>query len=224
MAIRRSLGLVTLASIAVGAPLHAQASFDVGPLVGYYSPIGHFDPASVYSTALPQTPSDLRGLALGGDAQMWFTRRLGLDVQAAVSNSTIDGGATPCAYCSLAGPSSAQRVPTAAQVVIVTAQARYDISYRPETYRFFVSGGAGVVRHGGDAYARYGSPTSPAGAFGMGFSIPVVSGFNFSAGASAMLYPFDLPMPMELRGNPGSLQHGFQTDVLFHVGLHWGRQ
>jgi hypothetical protein len=32
---------------------------------------------------------------------------------------------------------------------------------------------------------------------------------------------FDLPMPPELRLNPGSLERGRQVDLLVHLGVIW---
>jgi hypothetical protein len=56
----------------------------------------------------------------------------------------------------------------------------------------------------------------------------MVFGFRLTAGATTLLYPFDVKMPPNVstpngQGNDGSLQHGFQTDALFHLGVRWGR-
>lgn len=49
----------------VGQLASAQVTYAIQPLVGYYQPLGHFDPAAFYSTDLPRTPSDLAGLLWG---------------------------------------------------------------------------------------------------------------------------------------------------------------
>ncbi len=198
--------------VAVAAPLRAQTTVNVGPSFGYYRPFGHFDPASVYSTSLPTTPSDLRGFAWGGAAQITFGQRLGAEAKVSVANSTIHGGNTP------AGP----RGPTSAHVVAVTLQAQYEVSPTPETYRVWLSAGPGLIRHGGDAYAPYGSPTSVSGALGVGISLPIGFHLQIAADATTLLYSFDVKMPPELQGNPGSLQHGTQADALVHVDVRWG--
>jgi hypothetical protein len=190
-------------------PLSAQISFDVGPLVAYYRPIGNFDPASVYTTDLPNKPSDLSAMALGSAAHVWFGQRWGAGAQVAVANSSVPEMATPN------GP----RGPTAAQEMTASVQAQYDISPNPEKFRVWVSAGPGVIRHAGKAYERYGSPVDVAGVVGIDITVPIASRLRFAAGVTTLLYPFDVPMPANLSLNPGSLEHGFQTDALLHVGL-----
>jgi hypothetical protein len=198
---------------AFGTPLCAQPSFAVGPVFGYYRPTGSFDPASVYVTSLPTQPSDLSGSAWGGLAQVWITRRFGVEAQAAVASSSIGPVITP------AGP----RGPTPAQVVTVTAQALLNLATEPKLYRLWVSAGPGFVRHGGSSYAQFGSPSNLAAVFGVGFSVPIGAGLSATAGATAEFYQLNIPMPPGLQGNPGSLESGFQKDGLVHVGLTWGR-
>ena len=193
------------------APFRAQTSLDVGPLAGYYRPLGHFAPASVYSTSLPSSPGDLSGGAWGGTAHLVFGRRLGVAAQAAVAKSTIPSVVTP------EGPSH----PTGAQVLVASAQAQYDVSPDPRRYRIWLGAGPAVVRHGGDAYHAYGSPTSAAGALGVGLTAPIGAHLRLAAGATTRLYSLTVKMPPELRGNPGSLEHGFQTDALLHLGVAW---
>jgi hypothetical protein len=196
------------------APLCAQSNFELAPLFGYYQPFGSFAPASVYYTSLPTKPSGFAGAAWGAEAHLGLSRRLGVRIQAAVVNSSIPQTITP------EGP----RGPTAAQVVIVTAQAQYDLSPKPGNYRMWVSAGPGLVRHGGDAYANIGagSPANAAAALGVGLDIPIVSRLRGTVGAETLFYQMDVPMPPESRLNPGSLERGFQIDALVHVGLAWG--
>ena len=59
------IALPLVAGLAAPAPALGQVRGSVGPLVGYYRPIGHIDTASVYSTSLPTDPSQLRGVAWG---------------------------------------------------------------------------------------------------------------------------------------------------------------
>jgi hypothetical protein len=205
-------GVLALAG-ACGTPLRAQPSFDVGPLFGYYRPMGSFDPASVGVTSLPTRPSDLSGTAWGGLAQLWFTRRLGVEAQASVASSTIGLVETPD------GP----RGPTPAQVLSVTAQALLNLSAEPSLYRLWLSAGPGLVRHGGSSYAPFGSPSNLAAVLGAGFSVPIGIGLSATAGATAQFYDFNMKMPPGLQANPGSLESGFQKDALVHVGLTWGR-
>jgi hypothetical protein len=213
MTLRRkwiSRGLVL--TFVIASPLGAQVAFNGGLLAGYYRPFGNFDAASVYSTSLPRVPSELSGFAWGGVAQVAFGGRMGAEAQLSVANSATPGVITP------AGP----RGPTSAQLVVATLQGQYDISPQPESFRLWVSAGPGLIRHGGDAYAPYGSPVSAAGAFGASLRLPIASRLQVTAGTTTLLYLFDLKMPPELRGNPGSLQRGRQTDVLWQLGMRWG--
>lgn len=207
---RHSLLLIPFLALLV-APLRAQTSLDVGPLAGYYRPLGNFTPASVYSTSLPSRPGDLSGGAWGGTAQLAFRGRLGVEAQAAVARSTIPSVITP----------EGSSHPTGAQVLVVSSQVEYDVSPDPRRYRIWVGAGPAVVRHGGDAYNAYGAPTSAAGALGIGVTAPIGAHVRLAAGATTLLYSLTVKMPPELRGNPGSLEHGFQTDALLHLGIRW---
>jgi len=198
-------------SILLAAPLAAQPAVDLGPLVGYYRPLGHFDPASVYVTSLPGSPSALSGVAWGGAARVALGRRFGAEGQLSVAGSTLPSAATP----------AGETPPTSARVLVLTAQAQYDVSPAPQRFRLWVGAGPGLVRHGGDAYAPYGTPVSLAGALGAAADVPLGARVRAAAGVDALLYAFDVAMPPALRGNPGSLQHGFRHDALVHVGLRW---
>jgi hypothetical protein len=197
--------------VILAQPVGAQTSVDIGPLVGYYRPYGHFDPASVYDTRLPERPDELRGRAWGGAAHLSFGRRLGAEAQASVASSTIPSRITPAGLTR----------PWDARVLVVTAQAQYDVSPRPRSYHVWLGIGPALVRHGGDAYRSYGSSTSAGGALGVGITAPMGAHLRVAAVATTLLYQFDLKMPPELRLNPGSLEHGFQTDALVHIGIRW---
>jgi hypothetical protein len=204
LAVALTLGFATRAS--------AQATSAVEIFVGYYLPFGHFDPASVYSTDLPNQPSDLRGTAWGGAGHLSFGRRFGVEGQLSVAASTVPEVTTP------GGP----RGPTGARVSIVTLEAQYDISPTPLAYRVWLSGGPAFVRHGGDAYSRYGSPRSFGSALGIRLAVPIVSHLQLAAEATTVFYTLDVPMPTELRRNPGNLEHGAQRDAVLRIGLAWG--
>ena len=185
----------------------AQVRLEFGPLAALYAPQGSFQPASYYTTWLPNSPSDLTGLAWGGEARLWFARRLGVQLQAAEAFSSVGGGITP------RGPVAAMP----ARVFTLTTQALYNVYSAPERARVWLSAGAGLVRHGGAAYARYGTPIQVTGVLGLGYATPIRRRLNATLGITTMLYSFDL------RDSTGtSLERGFQTDALLHVGLTWG--
>lgn len=209
---RLSIAFVAPLILAIATPVDAQITGSIGPLVGYYRPFGHFEPASVYSTSLPREPGDLRGRALGVIGQLSFGGRLGVEAQMTMANSTLPAVITP----------AGAQGPTAARVTVATLQAQYDISPAPEKVRLRISAGPGLVQYGGDAYRCCGSPRSVGVALGAGVSLPVASMLQVTAGATVLRYSVDVAMPPALQGNPGSLERGMQTDAVLHLGLRWG--
>jgi len=192
-------------------PAGGQVQIELGPMLGHYRPVGHFDEASVYSTSLPSKPAELAGTALGGEVRVWVNERFGLQIQAGVASSTIGPVMAP------GGP----RGPTPAQVLTVAVQGLYRPTLILGSISAWLGAGCGLVRHGGEAYERHGSPTDLAGVVGVGGTVPVIGRLRATAGLTGILYPFKVPMPPRLRGNPGPLQHGLRKDLLLHVGLNW---
>ena len=194
--------------LALTTPLAAQSRIEVGPLVALYAPAGNFQPAPYYSTALPNSPGDLTGVAWGGQGRIWFTPRFGVQVQVASASSTVGGGNTPGG--SFPG--------TAARVLTASTQVLWGLSALPHNARFYLSAGAGLVRHGGKAYERYGPPTQLATVVGFGAAVPLGSHLAANAGVSTFLYNIDVS-----DSSGTSLEHGLQVDALIQVGvsLRW---
>jgi hypothetical protein len=213
----RRLGIITAFTFFATTRGSAQDAhpdrFELEPLLGYYLPLGSFAPASVYYTSLPNKPSELSGLALGVEARVSITRRLSVQLQAAVANSTIGPTSTP------EGSSG----PFQAQVAIVTAEAVYDVAPRAENVHFWISGGPALIRHGGEAYsnANAGAPITFGGALGARLKLPLASHLSLAAGVETILYQLNIKLPPESSLNPGKLESGSQADLLLHVGLVW---
>jgi len=182
----------------------SQTRVEGGPLLGLYSPAGSFQPAPYYSTALPNAPSELTGAAMGGQGRIWFSRRLGLQLQVAWASSRVGGGNTPAGTA----PSRPASVLTSSVQVLVA------LSHPSQRIQLWLSAGPGLVRHGGEAYARYGSPVQLATTLGFGSAIPIGSHLSVNLGATTFLYNIDVA---DSTGT--SLEHGFQVDPLFHLGL-----
>lgn len=142
---------------------------------------------------------------------VWFGGHFGAEIQVAHASSTIPSVITP------GGPTP----PTSAHVLLATAQARYVVSCSPEGPRVWLGAGPGIVRHGGDAYAPYDSPTHLAATVSLGSRVAVTSHLHATVGVDRLFYTFDLPLPPPLQENPGRLGHGFRSDALLHVGLSW---
>lgn len=113
--------------------------------------------------------------------------------------------------------------PYQAQVVIVTAQALFDVSPSAENFRMWLSAGPALIRHGGEAYsnANVGAPVTFGGALGAGLRIPMTSHLSLAAGVETILYHLDIKLPQQLSLNPGRMESGSQADLLLHLGLVW---
>lgn len=193
-------------AVALAEQAPAQIRVDVGPLLALYAPIGEFQPAPYYTTSLPNSPGDLTGVAWGGQVRAWFTEKFGIQLQVASASSAVGGGNTP------AGP-----VPsTPARVLTASAQGLYVVSAPSRRARLWVSAGAGLLRHGGAAYARYGAPVQAATALGLGSAIPMSRHLRANIGVTTFFYYIDVS---DSAGT--SLEHGFQVDPLIHAGLSW---
>jgi hypothetical protein len=202
---------VSIVFLAVAAG--AQVTVEVGPLLGYYRPTGTFDPG-IRSTALPNAPSDLSGVALGAEASVQFGPRFAARLQAAEAASTIYAGPTP---------DGIEHRPTSARVSMATAEAVVDVVAAPQGV-VWVSAGPALVRHGGDAYAPYGSPTQFAVALGVGSTVIVARRLRATLGLSALRYELNIPLPRNLSLNPGSMERGTMTDLLLRAAVTWSVQ
>lgn len=202
-----------LGMLAIVSPVRstAQVSVEIGPVVGYYSPLGGFDDASVYRTSLPRTPQGLRGFAWGGEVRAWFGKRVGAEVDAMIAHSEVPRIFSP------GGPVG----PTPANVTTFTAQGLFRFGGDPSSHQLWVSGGIAAVRHGGDAYEPHGTPRDLGPVAGIGAQVGLAHQLRATFGINLVMYTFDVPMPYELRMNPGSLQHAQRVDVWTHLGVTW---
>ena len=199
--------LVLVLGIAVPTTALGQA-VEIGPLVGVYAPVGTFRSPDAFSFTLPTTPSDLGAVAWGGQGRLWVTPRFGVQLQAAVAASRR---AAP-----FNAPSSGSGgVDTIhAQIVILTAQVLYRPA--PRALPLVLSAGIGIVRHGGDAYAGFSTPSPVAGVVGFGFDVHVGHALTATLGLTTLFYSIDL---QDSGGR--SLERGFQADLLPHLSLAW---
>ena len=190
------------------APVAAQSRFELGPLVAFYRPAGTFRSAPYYDVVLPNSPRDLAGFAWGAQGRLWLSSRTGVQLQVAQACSNVGGGNTP------AGPYP----PRQARVLTLSVQGLYNVLPTPlgEGSRLWLSAGFGLVRHGGSAYARYGSPAQLASVVGLGYAKPIARRLTATLGLSTSLYYIDVS-----DNNGTSIEHGFQADGLLHAGLIW---
>ena len=197
--------------IAFAPRVNAQVAGSLGAIIGYYRPFGSFDPASIYSTALPNQPSDLQGVAAGVFATVSLTPRFGGAARLAMIRSEVPRATTP------GGP----RGPTDAQIVVGNVEGRFNLLPASHAWHVWLGLGPAFVRHGGTAYSRYGSPTSLGAAASLEAVVAVNRHVEWSTGATGVAYTIDIPMPPDMQLNPGRLEHGSQRDVVFRTGLAW---
>jgi len=214
MRLRRAwLTLAGVAVVAVPGALRAQAALELGPFIGVYAPVGSLGTPNEQGP-LPTKASDLRALAWGAVGRLWFNARLAIELQGAVAASQFGGGEyLVCGIvpsgCSLTPPKEARVVTLAAQVL-----------YRPSPIGFPVwfSAGAGVVQHGGAAYANagIGAPRRLAGALGFGLDQHLGRRLTATLGVTTFIYSLEVD-----DGFGGSVMHGLHSDVLARLALAW---
>ena len=96
----------------------------------------------------------------------------------------------------------------------MAAMGLYEVASSERT-KFWLGAGRGLVRHGGDSYGSYGSPTSLAGTVGIGSNIRVRGRVSAALGLTTYLYF------LEVIDSRNTLQRGFQVDPLVQAGLVW---
>ncbi len=203
---RWSTVLLAAAGLGSAGAASAQVRFEAGPVVGVYAPLGSFRPPPFFSTGLPGSPSDLAGPTVGAAARLWAGRHLGVQLEVAAAYSHVGGGATPAGV--LPG--------TSARVCIGTAQLLVNLLGSTGPRRVWLSGGSGLVNHGGEAYGPYQGRTHLAGVLGVGASLPIGAKLSFSAGLTTLLYS------MAIRDAMGNkVESGTQFDGQLATGLSW---
>jgi hypothetical protein len=207
--VSRSALALAIATIASASTAVAQMKVELGATIGRYNPLGSFQPADAYSTALPNTPGTLAGAALGGQLRVWVAPRIGIELAGSTASSTIPGGFTPGGF-----------VPgTNARVSMGSAQLLYRITGDDSRARVWLGAGGGAIQHGGDAYASFGKPVNYGGVFGVGSAIRITGGLNADVGVSSMIYNLDIRG--DAATDPGLRERGTQVDMLLRTGLSY---
>ena len=185
----------------------AQMQVEVGATIGYYSPMGSFQPVSVNSVDLPSSPSSLSGTALGGEIRLWFVPRVGVEVAGSTTASSVGGGSTPNGY----------RPSVSARVDAGTAQLLFRVTGDANQTRVWIGAGTAVIRHGGVAYEVFGKPVSYGSVVGLGSAFRLAGRLNATVGLSTMIYNIDFRGsrfdPVEERGT--------QVDMMLRTGVSY---
>ena len=205
----RSALAIAVLSLVLANSVRAQLKVELGATIGAYSPLGSFQPASVYSTALPGSPSSLGGTAFGGQIRLWVSPRLGFELAGATTSSSFGGGFSPGGEV----PRQSARVTTG------TAQLLVLVTGDGSRARMWVGAGGGAIQHGGAAYASFGKPVNYGLALGLGSAIRVVGALSADLGITSLIYN------LNIRGSeatdPGPSERGTQADLLFRAGVSY---
>lgn len=201
---RRILASVVLLA-AIASSVRAQ-SFEIGPMFGVYLPVGSFQDPAYFTTALPEDPSELSALSLGGQARLRLSGHLGVQFQANLAASKVGGGPTP------GGSFPA----VSARVFLATIQGTYYLTTPARHTQVWLSAGPALVRFGGEAYAPYGHPVQFAGSGGLSASLPVARRVRGELGVSLTVYYLSIRDPQG-----AALERGTQVDSRLHAGLSW---
>ena len=180
-----------------------QTVIGLQPVVSYYLPLGHFNQADLLSTALPQRPIDLRGVAWGGNLQLEIRSRFAVEGVVETTSHTL-----PSCLC----PGGAPTAPVPIRVSLAALAGQYDLSSHPARYHLWADVGPAVVRHTGRGYERPDSPISWGGILGLELAVPMASRWEFVTGANGVGYSFSEDFPP---------QHGPQLDALVSIGVRW---
>ena len=187
----------------------AQMGVEIGATIGYYLPMGSFQPASVLSTDLPKSPSSLSGTALGGELRLWFVPRLGLELAGSTTGSSIGGGSTPAGF----------RPGVPARVNVGTAELLFRVTGDANRARVWIGAGGAAIRHGGVAYEVFGKPVNYGGVVGLGSAFRITGGLNATVGLATMIFNIDFRSSSIFVG--GVNERGTQTDMMLRAGVSY---
>lgn len=197
-------------ALAVGSrAVTAQATIEVGPSFGYYSPWRSDNPNDG-----PNTPGSFFGRAVGGQITAWSAGRLGLRADAMFASRQRSAIPNPGGW----------EGPMGGHVTMGSLLAIYDVA--PDHPRsLWIAAGPGFVHHGGEAFARSGDPTSASAVLGLGSTLPLGNALRLTFGASGFLYVYSGILGM-IGGPPGVnatgyYTHRFQPDALLHASIAW---
>jgi hypothetical protein len=201
--------LAACAALAVGSrPVTPQATIEVGPSLGYYSPW-----RSENATDGPNTPGDFFGRAVGGQITAWSAGRVGLRADAMVASKERDN--------TIPNPGGWEG-PMDGHITMASLLVTYDVA--PSNARsLWIAAGPGFVHHGGEAFKRSGYPTSASVVLGLGSTLPLGNALRVTFGASAFLYEYSgiLGLIGGFPGLTGYYTHRFQPDAVLHASIAW---
>jgi hypothetical protein len=191
-------------SLAITPRSFAQVRFEFTPFVGLYLPtsnvIDQFSTACSCQLSVKQKTN----FAVGGRVAAWVSDRLAVEGSFGYSGSGVTAKA--------AGFGSAD---TSAN--IVTGSARLLVGLGPPALNtsFYLSGGLGLVAHGGDAYTGTSGTTRVGAVAGVGARFKVAP----SLAVRAELEDYLFSAQFSATSGGGQTNSKFQNDLVLSLGL-----
>jgi hypothetical protein len=208
----RNRGIVGLSFFCAALVIHArpavaQAGFELGPVIGYYSAIG-----SERSTDGPNAPGEFSAPAYGGELIVWIHGRFGVQAQSALAWADRQEFTNPGGFES----------PLPGHTVFGGISAMFDLD-PSHPHQVWISAGPGFVHHGGKAFDSSGSPTELAAILGIGAAHSITEGLRVTCGVSTMLYQYTGMLGITSSGaipySTKSIESRSRNDVVLHLGL-----
>jgi hypothetical protein len=168
---------------------------------------------------LPDSPRNLRGVAVDVDARWWFHNKVGLQLQLGDAFSTIHFADVQSAVIGVP-PDPNPFHSLGAQVQFLAAQVMTNVAPLDARYRVWLGIGPAVVHHAGDAYSfdpSFRSSYDVGAVVGCGGEIPIHSRLRATIGLESLSYWIHVDNPSDHH----SLERGFQTDLMLHAGITW---
>ncbi len=207
--VSRSALAIAISSFTLASAAVAQMKVDVGASVGLYSPTGKFQPASVYSTNLPNSPDQLSGSSFGAQLRLWVVPRIGFELTGTTFSRDAGGGGTPEGTA----PTTSARISTG------TAQLLVRVTGEASRARIWVGAGGGAIQHGGATYEPFGKPVNYGAVASLGTAVRIRGGLSADLGLTSLMYN------LNIRGtaatDPNLSERGRQVDLLVHTGLSY---
>jgi len=197
----RSIVLAFALALATSSWCAAQTRVDLGPVVGLYAPTSSvfaYQPSPIGPLGAEATFGT--GVAIGGEAVVWFSRHLGAGLLGAT-------GATSLKFAGFA--------PTG-HVVIGAGAAFWRVPFANEQSDLRIGAGVAYLKHTGSAFKPFGSPSNLAGFASFGTYRSITRSIGVELSLNACLYNLLLTEPGTGSPPPPSR---FQVDLLGRVGL-----
>jgi len=196
----RAVAAALAGLLLLGATRPASAQFQIGPVFGLHAPSSKFH-VTDRGPFVFQGSEAKQHLAFiyGGEARFWADRRFGFE-------ASLTRGASD-----VAGFPNDARLHATVTVGCFSALLRFPLG--DLSNRVWVSGGAALVKHGGEAFTGFSHTSNVGAAVGVGTQFRIARPLRLDLGFRLLIYS------MALRDSVGNLPSATQVDFNVRVGL-----